>query len=362
MEQSVNRYIINTLVCVCLSILPYSISFGNMQNVKDTAAYNRLFKSDEILDLELLTDMKKLKSDIKKEKYHIATLVQNINNKKQIIGIKVKTRGNFRKKRSICNFPPLQIKFDSTTINGTIFEGQSKLKMVTHCRNNKEEYEQYLFKEYLIYRTFNMLSDSSLRVRLARIKYIDTKGKKDTVISYTFFIERYKNLAKRLGGRTVKIKHIHPQKTAYRHMNKVALFQYMIGNTDWSVPYLHNIKILSMDRYDPPVVVPFDFDWSGTVNARYAKPQEMFKITSVTERVYRGFEVNKPTLTNNINTFNRCKKDIYNLHNNFQLLNNKERTELLEYYDDFYTIINSQGSLWRNIVKKSRKIKKRKIN
>ena len=42
-------------------------------------------------------------------------------------------------------------------------------------------------------------------------------------------------------------------------MDRIAIFNYMIGNTDWSVPNQHNVKILSQgnsERPDLGVIVP----------------------------------------------------------------------------------------------------------
>jgi hypothetical protein len=70
--------------------------------------------------------------------------------------------------------------------------------------------------------------------------------------------------------------------------NRVALFQYMIGNTDWSIVRERNVTLLlGEDGYQRPL--PFDFDMSGLVNAHYAGPAPGLPIDDVTERFYLGF-------------------------------------------------------------------------
>jgi len=68
---------------------------------------------------------------------------------------------------------------------------------------------------------------------------------------------------------------------------KFALYEFMIGNTDWSIYALHNVRILASEgaRYVP---VAYDFDFSGLVNAHYATPDPRLGLRDVRSRLYRG--------------------------------------------------------------------------
>jgi len=67
----------------------------------------------------------------------------------------------------------------------------------------------------------------------------------------------------------------------------MSLFQYMIGNTDYSIMQLHNVIMLD-DAGGIRYTVPYDFDYSGLVGAHNAVPAKGLNLPSVRERMYRG--------------------------------------------------------------------------
>ncbi|MCK5838642.1 MAG: hypothetical protein KAG99_02280, partial [Bacteroidales bacterium] len=252
-----------------------------------------LFDSHEIIDMTIKADFNAIFKEIREERdsaYHEGVVYyKTANNTIDTINIDLKPRGNFRKSPEHCGFPPLFIKFSKKQSKNTPFEGLKKLKLVTHCNNSKKTYEQYVLKEYLVYRTYNVITDSGFHVRLARITYIDESGKSKNLTKYGFFIENDKQMAERLGGKIIKIKNIHQDRTNYKLVNLMAVFLYMVGNPDWSVSLLHNIKIVQTSPYGLPLAVPYDFDYCGVVNTSYAAPAEVLGIAAVTERIFRGF-------------------------------------------------------------------------
>ena len=80
------------------------------------------------------------------------------------VDIRVRTRGNFRLEN--CQFPPLRVNFPASRVGGTVFDGQNGIKLVSHCRDRADD-EQNVIEEYLVYRSYNLLTDESFRVRLA---------------------------------------------------------------------------------------------------------------------------------------------------------------------------------------------------
>lgn len=313
-----------------------------------------LFQSDEVLHLRIEADFKKVFSNHDDSTYFTAQIQfdDGVGDNKSM-DIKVRTRGNYRRKKSTCSFAPLQIKFPKKKTKNTVFEGQRAVKLVTHCRKSGG-YEQNTIIEYLIYKSFNLLSDSSLRVRPVIINYVFNGRKKDSVERFAFFIERPKHLAERLSGRLINAKYVHPDSTDYEHMNLVDMFQFMIGNTDYSVYNMHNIKLVSVDPFKPPVVIPYDFDWSGIISASYARPNPLFEIDNVSVRLYRGFQRSKEELDHTIGLFNRHKKAIYNLYESNLYLNKNEKKRVINYMDQFYYIINDQKKLEKNIIQSAR--------
>lgn len=126
----------------------------------------------------------------------------------------------------------------------------------------------------------------------------------------------------------------------------MAVFEYLIGNTDWSIQYLQNIKLVAKDSLDVATAVPYDFDYSGIVGSSYATPPEILELASVQERRYRGYCIrNMSDFNETIELFNRLKNDIYNLYNNCKLIEEKYRKNTIGYLDKFYSTINDPQSL-----------------
>ena len=333
-----------TFVCLTQAqIVSDSIQASEDREIQNYQEITDFFESDEILKLVLAADLKTLKWDIGDNPgYHPATIsYMSPDNIPISIEVKVKTRGNFRKKRLNCNFPPLKLNLPKKNSINTIFAGQDKLKMVIHCQDKRKIYEQYLLQEYLIYKIYNLFTEMSFRVRLALITYVDTKGKYKPITKYAFFIEDEDTMAVRNGCRITKIKNLPQTKTNQQKMTLFYVFQYFIGNTDWSVSALHNVKLIQLDNfYGPPIAVPYDFDFSGVINPHYALPDPILPISSITERLFRSCRTSKE-LASIFAHFIEYKDEIYALYKNLSPLEEKYINKALKYYDKFYEIINN---------------------
>lgn len=253
--------------------------------------------------------------------------------------IKVSARGVSRRK--ICTVPPLKLGFDNPT--SPQFKALKSLKLVKSCRGSSGD-EQLLLKEYLIYKMLNVLTDRSFRVRLLYITYEDTQGKIKTETSYAFLIEDVDVMAKRNGCKEMSDIKLNPETTDREQMLLVYLFQFMIGNTDWSVLNNHNIKLMMPKEKANarPLAVPYDFDYSGMVNADYAVVDEIMGISDVTQRKYRGFPRPIAEVQTVIQQFQQKKESIYALVNNCQPLNASNKKKMIAYLDEFYEIISSE--------------------
>jgi len=211
--------------------------------------------------------------------------------------IMASARGNSRKK--VCYFPPIKLEFDQSTGDDSIFSGQKSLKLVTHCNKSANAHDN-LIEEFIAYRIFNLLSDASYRVRLLNINYIDTENKRSTQ-KPAFVIESNKSLAQRNNGELASLPAVSLKHMNDRQLALVYVFQYLIGNTDWSLVApsdkdncCHNGKLIK--KRNELLYVPYDFDLSGLVNASYARPDPSVHIKRVTQRRYRGFCLDRPTV------------------------------------------------------------------
>ncbi|WP_167611101.1 hypothetical protein [Maribellus sediminis] len=308
-----------------------------IEPINETIEQTSIFDDNEPFDLTLQYDITSFIKNKYKGEYLDAVLILHLNETDSIVkNIRLKARGNFRKGH--CFFPPIYLNFKTDPIQNTDLEGIKKMKLVTHCSSSKV-YEYYILKEYLAYRVYNELSENSFRVKLVNINYVDTGKKGRNYRKEGFLIEPLELLVKRTNSVEVDPKLVRGGDVKELDMDRVAIFEYFIGNTDWRVKGGHNMKyIKSMEEVTNKVIpVPYDFDYSGFVNASYAFPQEWTTIKNVTEREYLGYCRNSnENLLQVIDEFVQNKEEIYSLINGFQLLSDKERKQLQRFTKGFF--------------------------
>jgi hypothetical protein len=205
--------------------------------------------------------------------------------------IQLSPRGITRLKRDVCQFPPLRVSFRRAPGPGSVFSGQKQLKLVTHCRGTAS-FQQYVLLEYAVYRMYNSLTPMSFRARLATIDYVGSDNR-PVITRLGFFLEDIDDVASRNAMRRAATgERIYSTQLSRTDAARVAMFEYMISNLDWSMRAgpagercCHNSRLIA--RSGAFVPVPYDFDFSGLVNAPYAVSPDGG--TSVRNRQYRGF-------------------------------------------------------------------------
>ena len=317
---------------------------------------DRLFRSDEILEITITGPMVTLLGERPNDRYLRAALTYTEADGKLVeFDIGIRTRGNYRRQSSVCPFPPLRINFKKSETKDTLFDKQDKLKLVAHCRDNSDRYEQNIIKEYLAYRILNTLTDFSYRVRLARITYRDSEQRHKDRLRYAFFIEHKKRLSRRLGLPLVSTGGISVADLEGRYSDLTSLFQYMIGNTDFSPiagpegeDCCHNSTLFGKDG-EPIYAIPYDFDMSGLVNAPYARPNPRFPIRYVTQRLYRGRCAYIDNLPETVQLFEDKRGAIYALFEEQPELQKATRKSVTRFIDRFYDAIGNPRTLKRDI-------------
>ncbi len=269
--------------------------------------------------------------------YHPATIHYQADKNAINIPIRIKTRGNFRKISSNCKYPPLLLNFAKSSIpKSSVFDGQDKLKLVTPCRGDK-----YVIHEYLVYKLYNLITPKSFKARLVKVIYQDTVKNKSSDPYYGILLEEEEHMAMRNLSWPFKKIIVRPEGTQKEDFLKMAVFQYMIGNTDWSVQFRQNIKLITVDSTSLPSTVPYDFDHAGIVRAPYAKPAPALQMSSTLQRRYRGYcipEMNQ--FTEVFEIFNQLKDDFYALYDGNPLLSSRYQKQTLKFLDKFYETIN----------------------
>lgn len=314
-----------------------------------------LFASDTPLELKIISDFKRLIKKKFNTEYQEAKLVFQWTDEIEVRRtIRIKARGESR--RRICYMPPLKLNFSKTEFALKDLRDLDKMKMVSYCQKGYT-FEQYLFKEYLNYQMYRLFSPVSFRARLINMTYVDTGRKNKEYEGYAFLIEEVDRLEDRLNAREVKKEKVHPDATAYEHVNIFSIFQFMIGNHDWSIPNLHNVKLLRLQEEGRPVLyaVPYDFDYSGLVNAHYAVPPERLDVKTIRDRVFRGFCRTEAEFEAAFEVFQAKKPEIYAMIESFPHLNQKSRRETLSYLDSFYEIISNEWSVRKYFLEACRK-------
>lgn len=301
------------------------------------------FSDDKIIEVTLTTDIKKLLIQKKLSAWQPASITMQLSDTSAISeNINVRPRGIYRKE--YCDIASLMLDFKNPA--APRLSPLKKLKLVGGCSRGKIN-EELLLKEYLMYKIYNFISVMSFRVRLLHINYVDSKQKVRPYSQYAFLIEDIKDLAVRNNCIEKKNKVFGLDAADRQQFNLVCLFQYMTGNTDWSVRQYHNIKLMvpKNDTLARPYVVPYDFDYAGFVNAPYAIPKEDLGITSVTQRLYRGFARTMNELQVNLNIFKEKKDTIMFYLTNFPLLTVKDKRDMTRYLEEFYEIIDDKNSV-----------------
>ncbi len=331
------------------TFLLLALIISHLGGAKNPFDQSPLFSSSEPLELILEMDMQKVLNDKSQDpQYNAALLIQKLSeNRIQTYNIKVKARGNTRRINDICEFPPLKLNFKKDDTENTVFHGQDKVKLVTHCRDNYE-YENYAVLEYLAYKTFNALTENSYNVRLVKVIYRDIRRDYPDIEKSGFLIEDDDMMAQRLGGVISDKKIWSPDSCNQDAVDLFSMFQFMIGNTDWWIHKRHNVDIVATKNQEL-IPVPFDFDYAGIINTPYAIPSPMLPITQVTDRFFKGSCKTTESYQDVIGKFNRSKSNILEVVQETDFLTNRVKKTATNYIEGFYRIINDPEKLGQYI-------------
>jgi hypothetical protein len=329
---------------VFILFILFSLGESYCQNAKP------LFQSDNILKLTITLPLEKVINDLEVRDEHPAILSYQVTDgENEIHQIKIQVRGKTRALKTTCKFPPLQLNFKKSKTKNTLFEGQNKLKLVTHCKNTNL-YSNYIQKEYTTYKLYQKITPYSFNVRLCEISYIDQNNSNKSSTHYGFIIEHIKDVAKRNDLKVFDESIRNQEVLGKENLDKLSFFEYLIGNLDWSITNRHNIKIMINKKGGLPIGVPYDFDYSGIVGTGYAVPPPGFDISSVKTRVFRGMCRNngyKPT----IEFYQQHKPVLLTVLKNATYLSDNGRNSMEKYLLSFYDILDNIGNTEKKIVK-----------
>lgn len=314
-----------------------------------------LFKTNDVLEARLEFSFKEIKRSKSDTIYYDTQFYyKNDEQKWDSINVRIRARGKFRKEN--CFFTPIKMKIKKKDREGTLFEGNKNLKLVMPCLTSKGN-NDLVVKEYLCYKLYEEISPYNFSTRLMDLTLTDNRNRKSKTYNLrAFIIEDDKQVAKRSNGKILKGFQRNPlfQQDSIAAMQDV--FQYMIGNTDWSSVMQHNVKVMLLPS-KVKVPIPYDYDMTGLVNAPYAVVKESMPIKNVRERHFRGYCRNKE-----VDEYVRLKylelepslwKTVRSVED---YLDPKDALVVENYLKDFFSLVKNKTRFDENISQKCRKI------
>ncbi|MGI9238688.1 MAG: hypothetical protein ACR2QZ_14920 [Woeseiaceae bacterium] len=340
-----------SMLCFAPATLNAEVSYE-----EDNVKVARLFADDTPLKVTIEAPLTTLMKERPDEEYLEGTIsFTGDDGAVQTLELKLRTRGKYRRSDENCEFAPIRLNFRKKQVVDTVFAGQDKLKLVTHCRDSAL-YRQLVLREYLAYRLLNLMTGKSFGVRLLEIEYIDTEGAKP-MTTVGFVIEDDDDVAARNGLVAIKTGDISMNDLDPGQQNLIHMFQYLIGNTDYSLyrsepddDCCHNSDLLSATEGAPYTPLPYDFDFAGLVNAPYAKPNPRYELMNVRVRLYRGLCKNNDLLPGTIQQFVDNKDAIFRTIDELEHLSSRSRRYVTRYLRAFFDHCSKPGSIERRFI------------
>ncbi len=298
--------------------------------------------------MELETDWSGLVRKKMDEKYQNGILKFTLADGRPIsLDIQLRPRGNMRKQ--VCHYPPIKIKVPNKQLESLGFGPQNEWKMVLQCRTGSAEAE-WMVKEWMIYQLYECISPAALRTRLLRIK--GRQEGKDKADLLAILIENERDLAARLGGKLVKQSVMSISSLDRDAYVKMCFFQYMIGNTDWSVANTHNLMFVALPRKSGFITVPYDFDYAGAIQTSYAVPHESLPIKAVGDRHFLGYQISQDEAQHAARYFLSKKEEILARCTAGGYLEEKPLKTFTKFITDFFATLQDERLIKRTFVTK----------
>jgi|WetSurMetagenome_2_1015567.scaffolds.fasta_scaffold47576_2 hypothetical protein len=344
--MKIKNYKLASIIAVLVLLFPgTNYESLALNSISDTSKVSfGLFEEDKPLEITLRLDLSTYFRTKPQEEYIKTNIILHLSKTDSINkNIKLRTRGAFR--NQYCRFAPIELNFKKADFGFSDLNKISKIKLAPQCGSGKQN-EDYLLREYLTYKLFNVLTDTSFRVRLLTVNYIDSEKKRKPIRQFAFFIEPVEMLTTRTNTVQIKTHTLTQKNIDPRVMDRFTLFNYMIGNYDWAVPNQHNVLIIKPLAFDPnslPIAVPHDFDWTGLVNATYAIPAEIVGTENVRERIFTGICRSKEEYRKDLDMLLKKKDEFYRVINEFPYLNQSSKKDMINYLDGFFYQITGKN-------------------
>ncbi|GIV32360.1 MAG: hypothetical protein KatS3mg030_662 [Saprospiraceae bacterium] len=302
-----------------------------------------LFPNDGIGEITIHTDLKALRKNRLTNDFQAATIQIDLGSDSILeLPLKIRCRGRFRRQR--CHFPPLKLKFKKNDLKEAGLRPLNELKMVTHCLDDSDRSRDLIAREYLCYRLFQKLDPNHLNVRLVRVRYMGGSRRMAKIRHYAILVEDVEDLADRLDAKPFDEMGIQPHQMDTSQCLRTSLFQYMIGNTDFSFELNRNLEMLQ--GIDSLVVaIPYDFDFSYIVSAPYAHADASLRQRDLSDRVFIGYPASMDMARPVIEEFLQLESEIQHFTASYTLMDKKAILKLQDFLNSFFDTLRNEQNI-----------------
>lgn len=338
--KKINYWIAGILILTCLK--GHALNHAE-DELNELYRNNQLIKATLTFDFKLLNKERDTKSNLP-AKFGIYLADETFIERP----VEIRPRGHYR--RENCQYLPLRLDFSESSFEIPGWDELGKVKLVLRCKK-PATYNQFVIKEWLIYRMYALFTDQGYGTCLLDLKMIDSEGKKKPIQTYAFILEETDELAERLQAVEVEEGNVNVNMIERGLMNLVSVFEFMVGNLDWSAPMMHNVKLFRPEGEGRQwiIPVPYDFDFSGFVNAFYATPPPELPVESVRERLFRGFCRPEHEYREVFDLFLEKRDEINALIEDCPYLSQSMKNDANTYIRQFYNIIESDAQIKKEI-------------
>ncbi len=337
--RSSSAFLSALMVILCL----FPPSLFAQEDPEFSTIFDMLYQKERLVRIEMAFNFEEIEKNRRSEERFDALMrFVDANGRPQLWEVELNVRGRYR--RLHCNFPPLKLNFDKDDLRALKLETHNNLKLVTHCLKAPIG-EEYVLREFLVYQLYEDLTDVSYRTQLVEITYLDTHSDR-SMTKFGIILEDEKELAARYDSELCE-DCFGTEQTAYDQeaVRLQDLFQYMVGNADWSPKILRNVKLLKPKDGSPYFLVPYDFDYTGFVNAVYVSVPPHLGVDDIRDRVYLGFPHSSEELAKTFEQFESNREQLFATIDNFPYLTRKARRDLREYIRTFFTKYRNRSEL-----------------
>lgn len=333
------------------TILILILFICSLTSAQKSLSSDLLYVDQTPLEIQLKYSNKNVKKNTTDSTFIETDLNFLIENKWNTIPVSLRARGNFR--RAKCYFPPIKMKIKKSLSKNTVFKGNKSLKLVLPCRTEDEKNDNIL-QEFIAYKIYEVISPYHFKTRRVNIDFTEPKGRKNKTFALKgFLIEDDSRLAKRFDGRVVE-QFIHPMAMQGLTSVQHAFFQFLIGNTDFSVSYQHNGKLLYTSKEFLPL--PYDFDMTGWVDPSYGFGNPVLQLSALTDRRYRGFKRDDQVMNTVRKQYIDSKDEIISIVDSFksEFDSTYEFDKMYKFMTDFFEIIQNDKKFNKSILSQAR--------